>query len=73
MTKDLDDKDDYFRQQYLSREEQTNGQIRYLQKRLKEVVTNADPSMPPPQVYQQGTSYLTTVKQEMAALLQDQV
>ncbi len=74
ITKELGDKDNYFREQYLSREEQTNGQIRYLQKRLKEVTQqNVDPSMPPPQVYQQGAAYLSTVKQEMAGLLRDQV
>ena len=62
MNKDIEAKDELFRQQYLSREEQTNGQIRYLQKRLKEVTHHVDPLIPAPQVYQQGITYLASVK-----------
>lgn len=72
LNKELEEKDELFRQQYLSREEQTNGQIRYLQKRLKEVTQhNTDSMLPSQQVYQQGVTYLTAVKQEMANLMQD--
>lgn len=69
LNKDLDAKDEMFRQQYLSREEQTNGQIRYLQKRLKEVTHQVDPLVPAPLIYQQGITYLSSVKQEMATLM----
>ena len=35
--RELKEKEDYFQQQIMSREEHTNVQIRYLQNRLREV------------------------------------